>query len=163
MGFYPYNYLGVPSSMYPYNYIGSVGTSPTEPVPVTEFDDILEWGIDWLTPMAQRYASQEVIVSWEEGGTARSETCRASLVDEDGRVIPGAVKAAIESTNFMFTMEEINAKNVPLERGVFIEWNLNQYEIINSRNKFVTANDVYQRTIIVSTKHVLNRDRRSHS
>ncbi len=151
-------------SLYPYNYIGPVVEQTTGPSTTpTVYDDYLEWGADWVTPMAQKFASQEVTVIWTEGGVTHSETCRASLVDEDGRILQGPVKAAVENTFFMFTVEEINTKNVPLDRGVFIEWDSNQYEIVNGRNKAASANDVYQRTIVVGTKHVLNRDRRSHS
>ena len=153
-------------SFYPYNYIGPVVEQTTGPVTPTEplvYEDYLEWGADWITDQSQQFASQDVTVSWTESGITRTELMKASLVDEDGRVIRGQVRAAIEYTYFMFVNQDLINKDVPLERGAFIEWDSKQYEVVIGKNKNVSANDTHQRTIVVGTKHVLNRDRRSSS
>lgn len=121
--------------------------------------DFLDWGAEWLSIQAKEHASQEVVLKWTVNGVITTATLQASLVDEEGRIIRGPVKAVTENTYFMFTTADLEGTEIPLERGVQILWNSNEYDIVIGRNRMATANDTHQYTTVIAAKHVLSRDR----
>lgn len=121
--------------------------------------DFLDWGANHLSVIAKQDCSQEVVLSWKVNGVLTSVTLQASLVDEEGRVIRGPVKAVTENTFFMFTTADLEANQIPLERGVQILWNSNSYDVVIGKNRMATANDTHQYTTVIAAKHVLSRDR----
>jgi hypothetical protein len=121
--------------------------------------DYLDWGASWLSEQAKEHASQEVVLKWTVNGVVTTATLQASLVDEEGRIIRGPVKAVTENTYFMFTTADLEGTQIPLERGVQILWNSNEYDIVIGRNRMATANDTHQYTTVIAAKHVLSRDR----
>jgi len=121
--------------------------------------DFLDWGANHLSVVAKQDCSQEVVLNWKVNGVLTSVPLKASLVDEEGRVIRGPVKAVTENTYFMFTTADLEANQIPLERGVQILWNSNEYDVVIGRNRMATANDTHQYTTVIAAKHVLSRDR----
>ena len=118
--------------------------------------DFLAWGADWLTDMSDEHASFEVTCSWRINDEIVSETLVANVVDEEGNMIRGDVKARLENTFFMFNYDEVQTKEVPLGRGLAIEWDDSIYEVVFQGRKAYFFNDAYKRKVVVSTKHVSN-------
>lgn len=117
-------------------------------------NDYLEWGADWITDMSQTYASQEVTVTWNVSDVEMSETLTVSIVDEAGRVLRNEIKGKVENTYFLLKTAEVEAKSVPLFRGLRINWNGDLYEIVVVGSSTVSFNDAYRRGTVVATKHV---------
>lgn len=118
--------------------------------------DFLAWGADFLNEMSDEHASFEVEISWTDNSVSMSETIIANVVDEEGNMVRGDVKARIENTRFMFNNADVIEHAIPLKRGVRITWDDSIYEIVIQGNKSYFFNDAYKRKVVVVTKHVLN-------
>ncbi len=118
--------------------------------------DQLEWGASWLSEMSNEHATFVVACSWTDSGSDVTQTLTASVVDENGLVIRNDVKVRTENTHFMFNTDEVNAKAVPLVRGLKIDWGGHIYEVVIQGSRSYWFNDAYRRKIVVGTKHVSN-------
>lgn len=112
--------------------------------------DLLEWGAEWLAEQAKTHASFKVTLVYNDIRTEIS----ASLVDEQGRVIPQEVKLRTEFTKFLFNTGELLNCGVPIRRGLIIEWGSKKYEVVINGARIFNYNDSYRKTIVVETKHV---------
>ena len=118
--------------------------------------DFLSWGASWLGEMSDEHASFLVECSWTDGASDETETLRASVVDEEGTIIRADVKARVENTRFMFNTDEVSEKNVPLMRGLRINWDGALYEVVIQGSRSYWYNDTYRQKVVVVTKHVPN-------
>jgi hypothetical protein len=116
--------------------------------------DMLEWGADFLKTMMKEHASQLVELSWKVGGESKQASLKASLVDEEGRVLRNEVKLRTEHTFFMFETADLVSESVPLTRGLRILWDSQSFETVIMGSKCHFSNDAYQRTTVLVTKHV---------
>lgn len=115
-------------------------------------DDYLELGADWLQEMSERFARQNVVLKWTNNGQTFTAGMTASLVDEEGRLIRGQAKLKIENTFFLFTHNELLTAEVPLRRGLIIEWNNRSFEAVLQGDKCYFFNDTHRRTTVIVTK-----------
>lgn len=115
----------------------------------------LTWGADWLNEMSTEHTSVPVVCSWTDNELV-SKAVLADLVDEEGNIIRGDVKARVEHTRFMFNKSVIDDNAIPLRRGLRITWEGSVYEVILQGGKSFFYNDAFMRKVVVVTKHVSN-------
>ena len=112
--------------------------------------DILNWGATWLTNMTGLHTQQDCTVTTD--GVAIP--IPASLVDEEGRLIPATVGLATEHTSFLFEVAQVASLGVTFKRGSLISWGDNSYQVVQKGNKWWNYNDVYKKQMVVVAKHV---------
>lgn len=114
--------------------------------------NVLKWGSEWLSSITAMHTESAVLLKWGNYQKLSS----ATLVDEQGRVIPQEVKVASEFTRFMFNTGVLVATGAPLRRGLIIVYDNQEYEVVVDGGKAFYYNDQYRKHTIVVTKHVQN-------
>jgi hypothetical protein len=112
--------------------------------------NLLKEGVDWLKDMTV-IATEETVTVNSHG--VEVET-KASLVDEEGRLLPGQVAVKTEHTMFLFRTELVTLHELDFQRSTLITWSGNTYQVAASNNKFWVYNDPFKTHVLVRTKHV---------
>lgn len=113
--------------------------------------NFLEWGANWLQGVATQHTEVEVTVS----NDGVSYQANATLVDEQGRMLPGNLPLVVENTRFMFRAAQVASLGIVFKRNTIITYGSQNYEVVPQSNRFWVYNDVFKKHVVVDTKQVV--------
>lgn len=110
--------------------------------------DMLAWGIEWLSNVANITQTVEVSTG---NLTVNLDT---TPCDNAGRLLPGQAPTITQNVKFLFEASEVANSGITFRRNTVITWNDSTYHVVSEGNRFWAYNDSFKRKIVVSAKHV---------